>query len=52
MEEDGYHPLLQGSPAIDSADAAYCLTTDQLGNPRPRGAGCDVGAVEYMGESS
>ena len=48
--EDGspaYFPLLAGSPAIDAADDAYCLETDQIGAVRPQGAGCDIGAIEY-----
>ena len=40
------YPLRNGSPAIDSADARFCPTTDQLGNPRPQGGGCDIGAIE------
>lgn len=39
-------PLLPGSPAIDAADPAQCLPTDQRGSPRPSGPGCDVGAFE------
>jgi hypothetical protein len=41
-------PLLQGSSAIDAADAAHCPATDQRGMPRPYPAGglCDVGAFE------
>lgn len=34
------------SPAIDNADAAFCLSTDQRGYARPFGEGCDVGATE------
>lgn len=41
-----YFPLQDGSPALDAADPNYCLPTDQLGNPRPHGAGCDIGAIE------
>jgi CSLREA domain-containing protein len=37
------------SPAIDNADPAYCLATDQRGFQRPFG-GCDVGAVEVGAE--
>ncbi|MCY3781379.1 MAG: hypothetical protein OXG78_13790 [Chloroflexi bacterium] len=45
-----HHPLHVESPAIDDADPEYCPATDQLGNPRPNGAGCDIGAIEYVGE--
>lgn len=38
--------LQAGSPAIDAGDAALCLPTDQRGEPRPSGAGCDIGAYE------
>lgn len=41
-----YYPLRDGSAALDAADPTYCLPTDQLRNPRPHGAGCDIGAVE------
>ena len=47
-----YHPLLSGSPAIDTGNPAGC--TDHLGNPLgtdQRGAArvgrCDIGAYEY-----
>ncbi len=42
----GHVPLLDGSPAIDAADAEFCLQTDQIGTARPQGAGCDAGAIE------
>ncbi len=45
----GYHPLLSGSPAIDSGDPRFCLDEDQVGKARNRGAGCDIGANEYSG---
>ena len=45
-----YHPLRAGSPAIDAANVGDCPPIDQLGNPRPQGDGCDLGAIEYMGE--
>ncbi len=48
--EDGspaYYPLLEGSPAIDAADAEHCTETDQIGTARPQGVGCDIGAIEY-----
>ena len=41
-----HFPLLDGSPALDSADPRFCLNSDQLGTPRPQGAGCDIGAFE------
>ena len=41
-----YYPLLDGSPAIDAADARFCLATDQNGTRRPQGGGCDIGAIE------
>ena len=44
-----YYPLLDGSPALDTADARYCLETDQTGRPRPQGEGCDIGAIESAG---
>ena len=42
------HALLAGSPAIDTADAAICPTSDQRGVLRPQGAGCDVGSFEFV----
>ena len=42
----GHLPLLDGSPAVDAAEAEYCLETDQLGKARPLGGGCDIGAFE------
>lgn len=42
----GYYPLLDGSPAVDAADAGFCLETDQRGIARPLGGGCDIGAFE------
>ncbi len=38
-----YHPLRDASPAHGAADPAFCLPTEQLGNPR---AHCDIGAME------
>ena len=47
------HALLPGSEAIDWIPEAMCidadgqpLTTDQRGEPRPAGPGCDVGSFE------
>lgn len=43
-ERTGAHyPLLNASPAHAAADPAFCLPTDQLGNPRTH---CDIGAIE------
>ena len=45
------HALLPGSPAIDGVafDAPNdCPAADQRGVPRPQGAACDMGAVEYV----
>lgn len=42
-----YLELQAGSPAIDAADPRYCLATDQIGNARPHGDGCDIGAIEF-----
>jgi hypothetical protein len=58
----GVDPLFAGvdgtltpeSPAIDAADplclhaAGDPLTIDYLGNPRPVGTACDIGAIEYQ----
>ncbi|MCY3797162.1 MAG: SH3 domain-containing protein [Chloroflexi bacterium] len=44
--EPAWHPLGDGSPAIDAADPAYCPEADQRATARPYGAGCDIGAVE------
>ncbi|MBK8046245.1 MAG: Ig-like domain repeat protein [Anaerolineales bacterium] len=41
-------PLLPGSPAIDTANAADCLPTDQRGVTRTPAA-CDIGAFESQG---
>jgi hypothetical protein len=45
------HDLLPGSPAID-AGSMDCPppATDQRGVARPQGAGCDIGAVEFVPE--
>jgi predicted outer membrane repeat protein len=45
------HALLDGSPALDTANAAACAASpvngvDQRGILRPLGAGCDKGAFE------
>ena len=43
-----FYFLLPNSPAIDAGNPATCLLTDQRGVMRPQGAGCDIGAFEYM----
>ncbi|MBK6768483.1 MAG: hypothetical protein IPG72_05530 [Ardenticatenales bacterium] len=37
-----------GSPALDAADAAFGLPTDQRGGTRPQGIGFDIGAFEAI----
>jgi hypothetical protein len=44
----GYYPLLADSPAIDTGNLSTCLEVDQRGVSRPQGAGCDLGAYEYI----
>ena len=49
--EDGspaYFPLAPESRLIDAALDAYCGGQDQIGTPRPQGALCDLGAIEYL----
>ncbi|MCC7451492.1 MAG: hypothetical protein IT324_29050, partial [Anaerolineae bacterium] len=40
--------LLPGSNAIDQTDAACLVAADQRGITRPQGAGCDIGAFEFV----
>lgn len=42
------YPLLDFSPAVDAADAEFCLDSDQIGTARPQGDGCDIGAIEAI----
>ncbi|MEZ4616873.1 MAG: choice-of-anchor Q domain-containing protein [Caldilineaceae bacterium] len=42
------HALLFNSPALDAADSASCLATDQRGVTRPQSSGCDIGAFELI----
>ena len=43
------HALLPGSPAINAIPSQDCVVTrDQRGAFRPQGAGCDIGAYEYV----
>jgi hypothetical protein len=47
------HALLPGSPAINQIPGAACeVTTDQRGQPRPVGDGCDVGSFERQSDDS
>lgn len=43
------HDLMPDSPAIDAIPPAVCegIEVDQRDYPRPMGAGCDIGAIEY-----
>jgi hypothetical protein len=43
----GLH-LTAGSPCIDSGTSTGAPTTDFEGDPRPTGAGCDIGADEFV----
>jgi SdrD B-like domain len=42
------HALLTGSAAINSGSNTDCPATDQILTPRPTGANCDIGALEYV----
>lgn len=44
--------LEQGSRAIDAADPQAMLDVDLEGNPRPLGAGHDMGAYEWSGDAA
>jgi len=44
------HALDPGSVAIDAIPTCEPLTTDQRGQPRPVGDGCDVGSFEVQPE--
>jgi CSLREA domain-containing protein len=41
-----FHLPAEGSPLVDAASLSACPATDQRGVIRPRGSGCDIGAVE------
>lgn len=43
-------PLLEGSQAIDAVPCDDSFQTEQIGTPRPRGEGCDIGAIEFVPE--
>lgn len=49
------HALTAASPALDVADATACAAApvnglDQRGVARPQGAGCDMGAFEFVAD--
>jgi len=41
----------ENSPAIGTSDNQSCPPTDQQGEPRPMGQGCDIGADEFLEDS-
>ena len=45
LTADGH--LSAGSPAVDAGICTGAPVTDYDGDPRPQGAGCDIGADEY-----
>lgn len=47
-----YFPPRPGSPAIDTAIDEHCTGVDQIGRQRSQGAACDIGAIEYIAETS
>jgi len=49
-EDDDYH-LTAGSPCIDTGTSSGAPATDLEGNPRPQGAGYDMGAYEFAAVS-
>jgi len=42
-----YYSLKSTSLPVDRGNSSLCPSFDQLGNARPSGAACDIGAVEY-----
>jgi hypothetical protein len=46
----GHYPLIADSPAIDAGSPEVCWDTDQL--EKPRLGICDVGSVEFTGETA
>ena len=46
-EDDDLH-LTTGSPCIDTGTSSGAPATDLEGNPRPQGAGYDMGAYEFL----
>ena len=44
--QPGVLPFPLTSPALNNATCSAQVPTDELGTPRPQGAGCDIGAYE------
>lgn len=47
-EGAGYARPRPGSPLIDAAHPELCSERDQIGQARPLGGGCDIGAIETV----
>lgn len=47
-----YAGLFANSPAIDNGDSLHGAGEDILGNRRPSGSSCDIGAMEFGSRSS
>ena len=45
-----HYPLQADSPARDAGNSNHCAAVDQLGNSRPQGEGCDIGAIEIQAQ--
>jgi comEA protein len=48
VNSPGYFPLNAGSPAIDAGTNTGCPSTDQRGVTRPQNGVCDIGAYEFI----
>jgi hypothetical protein len=46
------HMPFASSPALNTGTSSGCPATDQLGTVRPQGSSCDIGAVEFVGNTS
>lgn len=44
--------IARTSPAVDAADSASCTPTDARDVSRPKGAQCDIGALEWVGRTT
>ena len=47
-EDAAYARPRADSPLIDGADPELCSESDQIGQARPLGGGCDIGAIETV----